>query len=303
MPSARAADRKAGSVLGPLTPGGAPLTRVWARKPRQAPNAPAGPTALPRIRGVSATIRNISGYRFVPLDDLSDLRVRLLAAGAAQAIKGTVLLAPEGINLAVAGSPQAVQAWLQVLQAQAGLADLELKDSFSLLQPFQHLKVKIKREIIRMDQPMIRPFEGRAPAVTAKTLARWIRQGHDDGGRPLKLLDTRNAFEVDAGAFDGALDWRLQKFSDFPPALQAHRDELAGCTVVSYCTGGIRCEKAALVMQQAGLRHSYQLEGGILRYFEDTGGVAPGWRGRCFVFDERVALDTHLQPGCVEETV
>jgi UPF0176 protein len=130
--------------------------------------------------------------------------------------------------------------------------------------------------------------------VAATTLARWITQGHCDAGRPIKLLDTRNALEVDAGAFDGAVDWRLQRFSDFPAALAAHRDSLAGHTVVSYCTGGIRCEKAALVMQQMGVAHSWQLDGGILKYFEDTAGQAPGWRGQCFVFDQRDALTTSL---------
>ena len=147
-----------------------------------------------------------------------------------------------------------------------------------------------------MNQPAIRPDHQRAPAVSAATLARWIDQGRDDEGRPLALLDTRNAFEVDAGAFAGAIDWRLAKFSDFPTALAAHRDELAGHRVVSYCTGGIRCEKAAIVMQQMGIAHSVQLDGGILRYFEDTNGQAPGWHGECFVFDERVTLDVALQP-------
>jgi UPF0176 protein len=108
------------------------------------------------------------------------------------------------------------------------------------------------------------------------------------------MLDTRNGFEVDAGAFEGAIDWRLERFSDFPAALAAHRDQLDGKTVVSYCTGGIRCEKAALVMQALGVERSFQLEGGILRYFEQTDG-APGWRGRCFVFDEREELAIDLQ--------
>jgi UPF0176 protein len=155
--------------------------------------------------------------------------------------------------------------------------------------------VKVKREIIRMNMPAIRPVAQRAPAVDAPTLARWLQAGHCDDGRPVVMLDTRNGFEVDAGAFDGAVDWRLDKFSDFPAALDAHKDDFAGKTVVSYCTGGIRCEKAALVMQQAGIEHVHQLDGGILTYFEQTDG-APGWRGGCFVFDERVALDPALQP-------
>ncbi|MFM1827292.1 MAG: hypothetical protein RLY67_673, partial [Pseudomonadota bacterium] len=106
------------------------------------------------------------------------------------------------------------------------------------------------------------------------------------------MLDTRNAFEVDLGHFENAIDWRIEKFTQFPQALQDHLDELEGKTVVSYCTGGIRCEKAALFMQSLGLKHVYQLEGGILKYFEEVGG--DHWHGDCFVFDERVGLDPSL---------
>jgi UPF0176 protein len=238
-------------------------------------------------------ILNISTYRFVPLDDLPSLRERLFNAADQRQLKGTVLLAEEGINLFMAGPTPALRAWLDELRADPRFAGLEAKESFSAELPFKRLKVKIKPEIIRMNMPAIRPMAGRAPAVKPATLARWLAQGHDDEQRPV-MLDTRNGFEVDAGAFDQAIDWRLHKFSDFPAELAAHRDALAGSTVVSYCTGGIRCEKAAIVMQQLGLPHSYQLEGGILKYFEETGGRAPGWHGRCFVFDERVALDAEL---------
>jgi UPF0176 protein len=241
-------------------------------------------------------VLNISAYRFVQLDKLPALRTHLHDAAAARGIKGTVLLAEEGINLFLAGAPEAVDDWLDVLQADARFANFEVKRSHSDAQPFKRLKVKIKAEIIRMNHPAVRPAAGRAPAVDAQTLARWITQGHDDMGRPLALLDTRNGFEVDEGAFENAIDWRLSKFSDFPAAIERHRESLKDRTVVSYCTGGIRCEKAAIVMRELGLDHSYQLEGGILKYFEDTGGAAPGWQGRCFVFDERVVLDTDLKP-------
>ena len=246
---------------------------------------------------------NIATYRFVPLQGLPALRQQLADAAAAQGLKGTVLLADEGINLCLAGPPEGIAAWLALLRSMPGLTDLPTKNSWSDAQPFARLKVKIKPEIIRMNMPGVvhdvQPAAGRAPAVSATTLARWITQGHCDAGRPLALLDTRNAFEVDAGAFAGAIDWRLAKFSDFPAALAAHRDALAGHTVVSYCTGGIRCEKAALVMQALGVEHALQLDGGILQYFEATGGTAPGWRGSCFVFDDRVALDAGLQPSSV----
>lgn len=244
---------------------------------------------------MASDILNIAAYRFVPLDGLAALRDRLWQRADRNGLKGTVLLAEEGINLCLAGSREGVADWLAALATEPGLAGLRPKESWSETQPFKRLKVKLKREIIRMDLPAIQPAAGRAPALPAATLARWIAQGRCDEGRPIKLLDTRNAFEVDAGAFDGAVDWRLRKFSDFPAALAAHRDALAGHTVVSYCTGGIRCEKAALLMQQAGLDHGWQLEGGILKYFEDTGGTAPGWRGHCFVFDQRIGLDAGLQ--------
>ena len=245
---------------------------------------------------MSESFLNIATYRFTPLADLPALRQRLFDTAQAHGVRGTVLLAGEGINLCLAGAADGIAGWLAVARTQPGLDGLPTKDSWSASQPFGRLKVKIKPEIIRMNMPAIAPASGRAPAVSATTLARWLDQGHCDAGRPLALLDTRNGFEVDAGAFDGAVDWRLQKFSDFPAALAAHRQTLAGHTVVSYCTGGIRCEKAALMMQQLGLPDVLQLEGGILKYFADTGGAAPGWRGSCFVFDDRVALAPSLAP-------
>ena len=250
---------------------------------------------------MTAPILNIASYRFAPLADLPTLRQRLWDSASANSVRGTVLLAAEGINLCLAGPAAGIAAWLAVARSTPGLAGLPTKDSWSAHQPFKRLKVKIKAEIIRLNMAAVQPAAGRAPAVSAATLVRWLAQGHCDAGRPLALLDTRNAFEVDAGAFAGAIDWRLQKFSDFPAALAAHRDALAGHTVVSYCTGGIRCEKAALVMQDLGLDHALQLDGGILKYFEETGGTAPGWRGSCFVFDERVALAPDLQPAGATE--
>jgi UPF0176 protein len=242
----------------------------------------------------SGPILNISCYLFVSLTDTVALRERLQARAEALGLKGTVLLAEEGINLFLAGAADAVRAWVDELRADARFAALTPKESWSEQQPFQRLKVKVKPEIIRMNRPTVRPDQApRAPALAPATLARWLAQGHDDEGREVVMLDTRNGFEVDFGAFEGAIDWRLQKFSDFPAALAAHRDELAGKTVVSYCTGGIRCEKAAMLLQAEGLA-AWQLDGGILKYFEDTGG--PHYRGGCFVFDEREALAADLRP-------
>jgi UPF0176 protein len=244
-------------------------------------------------------VLNVSAYLFVPLPDAAALREPLLARAQALEVKGTILLAEEGINLFVAGTPQAVRALLDHLRADPRLAPLQAKESWSETVPFARMLVKHKREIIRMKHPAIQPAAGRAPALDAATLKRWLDQGHDDAGRPVVTLDTRNAFEVDYGTFADAIDWRLDKFSDFPSALRAHAQDLRGKTVVSFCTGGIRCEKAALVMQEEGLENVWQLEGGILKYFEETGGAH--FEGTCFVFDEREALDAGLRAALTDE--
>lgn len=239
-------------------------------------------------------VLNVSAYRFVAIADPGELRERLLAGAGALGLKGTILLAGEGINLFLAGAAADVRGFLAELREDPRFAGLEAKESWSAGVPFRRLLVKVKREIIRMDHPAIQPAAGRAPAVDAVTVKRWLDQGHDDAGRELVMLDTRNAFEVDHGTFEGAVDWRLGKFSDFPAALADHAGALRGKAVVSFCTGGIRCEKAALVLREAGLDTVWQLEGGILKYFEATGGAH--FHGSCFVFDERRVLTAELQP-------
>ena len=244
------------------------------------------------------TILNVSAYRFVALPDPHAWRALIHARAQAAGLRGTVLLAPEGLNLVLAGAPPDLRGFVAWLREQAPFGDLETKESVSAALPFRRLKVKVKREIIRMDHPTIRPQQRRAPLLGAATLARWLDDGRDDAGREVVTLDTRNAFEVDAGRFAGAIDWRLARFSDFPAAALAQRAALQGKAVVSYCTGGIRCEKAALFLQETGLADVWQLDGGLLKYFELTGGRH--FEGRCFVFDERSLLDTALQPAPAE---
>ncbi|WP_114972401.1 sulfurtransferase [Rhodoferax ferrireducens] len=235
---------------------------------------------------------NISAYKFVALPDAAEIRTTLLDRALGLQLKGTILLASEGINLFLAGPAEAVRAFVAQLQADARFADLVPKESWSAHQPFKKMLVKVKTEIIRMNHPAIVPAAGRAPAVDAQTVKRWLDQGTDDKGRPVVTLDTRNAFEVDHGTFEGAIDWRIDKFTEFPQALLEHKAELQDKTVVSFCTGGIRCEKAAILMREAGLEHVYQLEGGILKYFEETDGAH--YHGSCFVFDERRTLGADL---------
>jgi len=238
-------------------------------------------------------VLNISGYKFVALDEPQVLQARLQASATALGLRGTILLAHEGINLFLAGAPGDIEIFLGQLRGDVRFADFQATQTRSAVQPFRRLRVKVKREIIRMNRPAIRPAQQRAPAVEPATAKRWLDQGHDDQGRALVLLDTRNGFEVDHGSFAGALDWRLRRFSEFPQALQAHRGELEGKTVLSFCTGGIRCEKAALHMRECGVDHVWQLDGGILKYLQETGGAH--FEGTCFVFDQREALDAELQ--------
>ena len=238
------------------------------------------------------SILNISAYLFTPLHDLSAWREACLGQARARDLKGTILLSPEGINLFLAGLADQVEGFLLWLRNQEGLADLVAKKSWSEQQPFGKLLVKIKTEIIRMNHPAIVPAQGRAPAVKPIDLRRWLDQGQDDQGQAMVMLDTRNAFEVAHGKFAQALDWGLHRFSEFPQAAREHFAEIQGKTVISYCTGGIRCEKAAIFLRELGHKRVYQLDGGILQYFEDTGGAH--FEGDCFVFDERIALAPDL---------
>lgn len=268
---------------------------ITHNNPETAESGSASPSELPDPvadeRSREAGILNVSAYLFTAIDDPHELRVPLRERAMEARLKGTIILAKEGINLFLAGEPDAVRGFISELRADARFAALTTKESWSADQPFGRMLVKVKREIIRMDHPTIRPAAGRAPAVEPATLRRWLDQGHDDSGREVVLLDTRNAFEVDYGTFAGAVDWRIERFTQFPDAAATHRATLEDKTVVSFCTGGIRCEKAAIYLREAGLE-AFQLEGGILGYFEQVGGAY--WDGECFVFDEREALTPDL---------
>lgn len=237
---------------------------------------------------------NIAAYKFISIDDAAALRQPVLAHCTALALKGTILLAPEGINLFLAGTVPAVDNFLAWLRADERFADIEVKQSWSEQQPFNKMLVKLKAEIITMKMALIRPEAGRAPSVLPATLKRWLDQGHDDDGKPVVMLDTRNAFEIGVGTFDNTVEFGIDKFSEFPAEVERHRDALIDSTVVTFCTGGIRCEKAAIHMQQLGFDSVYQLDGGILNYFEQVGGTH--YSGDCFVFDHRTALNPALAP-------
>ena len=237
---------------------------------------------------------NIAAYKFITFDDTQAMRPVFQALCQQLALRGTILLTPEGINLFLSGTRVNIDAFLTWLRSDARFVDIEAKESYSAEQSHKRMLVKIKNEIITMRMPLIKPEDGRAPAISPTTLKRWLDQGHDDAGQSVVMVDTRNDFEVDVGTFDNTVDYRIGKFTEFPGMIAAHKDDFAGKTVITFCTGGIRCEKAAIHMQNIGYENVYQLEGGILKYFEDVGGAH--FHGDCFVFDYRTALNPRLEP-------
>ena len=247
------------------------------------------------------SILNIAAYLFVSLDGLADLRVKMLEECNIRNLKGTILLTGEGINLFLAGSAPELRGFLDWLRMDPRFKPLEAKESWSEEQPFKKMLIKLKNEIIRMNHPAIRPEEGRANFISPKKLQEWLDRGTDDLGRPVLMVDTRNAFEVEYGSFENALHFNIEKFTEFPQAISAHKEALADKTLVSFCTGGIRCEKSGLYMREIGMQHSYQLEGGILKYFEEVGSAH--YQGSCFVFDEREALEPNLDSIPIERSI
>jgi len=222
------------------------------------------------------------------LGGLAELRSELLALCQRLQLKGTILLSPEGVNLFVAGQRAPVDALLARLRAIPQLHELEAKKSFSDAQPFRRMLVKIKREIIPFGVAGIDPRLSTSRRLSARELKRWL-----DEGRPVTLLDTRNDFEVQIGTFTNAKAIGVDNFRDFPAAAEQLPEELKKHPVVTFCTGGIRCEKAAPLLEREGFTEVYQLDGGILKYFEECGGAH--FRGACFVFDDRIALDSSLR--------
>jgi UPF0176 protein len=236
-----------------------------------------------------ATFANLSAYKFAPLDRLPELKAELLECAVQLGLKGTVLLSPEGINLFVAGTAGATAAFVARVHRIPGLGDLTPKVSFSPTQPFGHMRVKIKREIISFGVEGIDPARRPSPKLSPRQLKQWL-----DEGRALTLLDTRNEYEIDAGTFRGALRPGIARFRDFPAAVRSLPPALKDQPIVMFCTGGIRCEKAGPFMVNEGYREVYQLDGGILKYLEECGGAH--YDGTCYVFDERTTLDAALRP-------
>lgn len=232
-------------------------------------------------------IVNIAGYRFVDLDDRDELRQPFRFICEKLNLKGTILLSSNGINFFLAGDKKSINSYIEFLESDKRFIDIPLKISYTDYQPFRRMLVRLKKEIISLGLDEVRPAEFTALNIKPQELKNLLDENED-----LLILDTRNDYETRVGLFENAIDLNLSTFRDFPEAILDLPEEYKTKQIVMYCTGGIRCEKAAVVMMNAGFENVKQLEGGVLGYFEETDGSH--WKGDCFVFDQRVAVDTEL---------
>lgn len=228
---------------------------------------------------------NLATYKFIDLDPavLSELKNQLQQQASRQFLKGTILLSPEGINMFLAGEGAAIHTFVDFVQQIPEFKDLWFKFSESTHIPFKRLFVRVKKEIITMNQPSIQPQQATAPYIEPAELQRWYTQHQD-----MIVLDTRNRYEVEVGTFKNAVQMNIEHFSEFPQAVAELPEEFKIKPIVTFCTGGIRCEKAAAYLLQQGFKQVWQLKGGILHYFEQCGGEH--FSGDCFVFDQREAV-------------
>ncbi|MFL2670607.1 MAG: rhodanese-related sulfurtransferase [Candidatus Actinomarina sp.] len=233
------------------------------------------------------SVVNIAGYKFEPLDDAIDLIPIYQQKCDELLLKGTMLISKNGINFSVAGTQQASDSFIDFIEKDNRFLNIPLKVTYSETQPFRRMKVRLKKEIISLGRKDINPREMTGEKISPEALKNLL-----DTKEEVLVLDTRNEYETRVGKFENAIDLNLDTFRDFPKAIESLPEEYKDKQIVMYCTGGIRCEKASAVMMKAGFADVKQLEGGVLDYFKETGGAY--WEGDCFVFDERVALDTEL---------
>jgi UPF0176 protein len=233
----------------------------------------------------------LSCYHFADLPDYRALREPWLARARALGLKGSILLASEGLNATLCGAPLAVREFVASLQQDprlAGLRCLEMPHSGPV--PFGRMQIRLKSEIIRMNVPAVAPATGRGQYVRGQD---WDALLADPD---TLVIDTRNAYEVALGTFQGAVNPGLRQFSELPGWLDDHIRTHPPRRVAMFCTGGIRCEKSTAYLRQQGLEEVYHLEGGILGYLQETGNAAGLWQGDCFVFDGRFAVNDQVQP-------
>jgi UPF0176 protein len=230
-------------------------------------------------------------YKFVKLQDFAEKQHPLLSLCQAHNVKGTILLAPEGINGTIAGSRQAIDCVLWFLRSDSRLADLEHKESYTNNPPFDRMKVRLKKEIVSMGLPGVDPNEQVGTYVNPKDWNTLISDPQ------VTVIDTRNDYEVSIGTFKGAQNPQTESFGEFPEYVRNHLDPKKHKKVALFCTGGIRCEKASSFMLSQGFEEVYHLKGGILKYLEEVPKSESFWDGECFVFDQRIAVRHGLEPG------
>ena len=230
-------------------------------------------------------------YKFVSLPDFRNLRQPLLDKCLRLGIRGTLLLAQEGINGTVAGPRERVAELIAWLEGRNEIGRLDVKYAEAPEMPFHRMKVRLKKEIVTLGVDGIDPVGEAGIRVSGEAWNELIADPDT------VLIDTRNDYEVKLGSFPGALDPQTATFRDFPYWVEANRDRLEGRKIAMFCTGGIRCEKATALMRQSGFDEVYHLDGGILRYLEDMPAEKNRWQGECFVFDERVAVRHGLERG------
>lgn len=230
-------------------------------------------------------------YKFVRLPDFAEKRDPLMSHCEAQGIRGTILLAAEGINGTIAGSRQAIDSVLSFLRSDPRLVDLEHKESSADSQPFDRMKVRLKKEIVTLGLPEIEPNEQVGTYVSPEEWNELISDPE------VTVIDTRNDYEVTVGTFRGAQNPKTASFRQFPDYVRNHLDPSKHKKVALFCTGGIRCEKASSFMMAQGFQEVYHLKGGILKYLEEVPSHESLWQGECFVFDQRIALSHGLAEG------
>ena len=236
---------------------------------------------------MDGNIVNIAGYRFVDLPDRDELRQPFRDTCSKLNLKGTILLSHEGINFFLAGSQESINSFIAYIEQDSRFRDITLKRSLTKYQPFNRMNVRLKKEIISIGLDHIKPAEFTGEEITPVDFKQLL-----DDGKEVLVLDTRNDYECRIGTFENAMELDIKSFRDFPRAISELSDEYKDTPVVMFCTGGIRCEKASVVMMDAGFSDVKQLKGGILGYFEEVGGAY--WDGDCFVFDQRVAVNPDL---------
>lgn len=229
-------------------------------------------------------------YKFVSLPDCAELQAPLLQVCLDHDLRGTILLAAEGINGTIAGSRSQLGAVLQYLKSDPRLTDLSVREAQAAAQPFGRMKVKLKREIVTLGQPEVNPNQQVGQYVEPQ---QWNQLLADPD---TVVIDTRNEFEVRMGSFQGATDPKTRSFRQFPDYVHQQLQPGKPTKVAMFCTGGIRCEKATSYLLSQGFEEVYHLKGGILRYLEEVPPEDSLWQGDCFVFDERIAVTHGLEP-------